>query len=305
MKLDSVLNLLIKIFQVFPVAVPETLTHVAVWKRFHEVKQLYKYVKSRHSALKLRGSVPDIKNNSYFKRFHPDTISRRKLFILELLDFISQHPALYKSHTFQLFFEQGQNVDANEPNLVKIQVPSSWTQANAATEPVNIVGHEREALNDFVNSSLSSEQSSSPSLHSNNVTPDRDSDIKQTDLKNDDNIEYYYGGYCGRTQDSTYLDRMGMATGIAGRERSILGCRRELKELGKIKVLQLIGNVMQVQDVSNNHIYIMKVRNLLSFQFQLEFITNEIINFLFYKGRRERYFRIRFVLLPENHSIYG
>lgn len=164
-------------------SVPETLTHVAVWKRFHEVKQLYKYVKSRHSTLKLRGSVPDIKNNSYFKRFHPDTISRRKLFILELLDFISQHPALYKSHTFQLFFEQGQNVDANEPNQVTIQVPSKWTQENAATDPVNIARHEVEALNDIVDSSLSSEQSSSPSLHSNNVTPEREPDVKQTDLK--------------------------------------------------------------------------------------------------------------------------
>lgn len=98
----------------FPVTVPEALTHITVWKRFNEVKKLLKYVQNRHAVLGLRGDIPDIKSNSYFQRFHPDTISKRKLFILELLDYISQHSVLYKSHVFQLFFENGDHLERNE-----------------------------------------------------------------------------------------------------------------------------------------------------------------------------------------------
>lgn len=248
----------LQFLQVFPISMPETLTHVAVWKRFHEVKQLYKYVKSRHSALKLRGSVPDIKNNSYFKRFHPDTISRRKLFILELLDFISQHPTLYKSHAFQLFFEHGHSLEAAEPT----PVASKWTPDDALTKPINIDGNKTGVSNDIIDSSLSSDQSSSHSLNSNILTSDGDVDaVDGVDLDINNQTDYCNGRL--KCEKSNHIERIDYSTRSVGRDRKILGCRRELKELAQIKVLQLIGNVMQVQDVSNNHIYIMKVTGVL------------------------------------------
>lgn len=46
---------------------------------------------------------------------------------------------------------------------------------------------------------------------------------------------------------------------IVGRHNFAYGCQRSLQELAKIKVMQIIGNVLQVQDISNNQIYIMKV----------------------------------------------
>lgn len=80
---------------------------------------------NRHAVLGLHGDIPDIKSNSYFQRFHPDTISKRKLFILELLDYISQHPVLYKSHAFQLFFENGDHLERNEVKQKTLEKPAA------------------------------------------------------------------------------------------------------------------------------------------------------------------------------------
>lgn len=46
---------------------------------------------------------------------------------------------------------------------------------------------------------------------------------------------------------------------IINRNNFAFGCQRSLHELAKIKVMQIIGSVLQVQDISNNQIYIMKV----------------------------------------------
>lgn len=119
---------------------PEALTHITVWKRFNDVKKLLKYVRQRHSALGLRGDVPDIKNNGYFQRFHPDTISKRKLFILELLDFISQHPVLYKSHMFQLFFEDGDHLEAIDVDSIQTAKGSTTTARSIVAIGVKFAG---------------------------------------------------------------------------------------------------------------------------------------------------------------------
>lgn len=65
---------------------------------------MQKSIAKRHRELHLRGTVPDITENSFFKRFDPDVIQERKDYILRLLDFIAQHPCLYKSHAFDQFF---------------------------------------------------------------------------------------------------------------------------------------------------------------------------------------------------------
>ncbi|XP_055375180.1 ribosomal protein S6 kinase delta-1 [Condylostylus longicornis] len=91
---------------VFPRSVPEALTCISVWKRFHDVKRLYRDLQKRHRNLSLNGKVPEPKND-YFKRFDPEVIKARKEYILYLLDFAAQHPALYKSQSFLSFFENG------------------------------------------------------------------------------------------------------------------------------------------------------------------------------------------------------
>lgn len=53
--------------------------------------------------------------------------------------------------------------------------------------------------------------------------------------------------------------RSSMIQNSGSRNSIPFGYQRNINELAKIKVIQILGNVMQVQDVSNNHIYIMKV----------------------------------------------
>lgn len=60
--------------------------------------------------------VPTLNNHTFFKRFEADVITERKLFIIRLLDFVGQHPALYKSQVFQAFFAISQTMP-NDDNL--------------------------------------------------------------------------------------------------------------------------------------------------------------------------------------------
>lgn len=71
-------------------------------------------MKRRHRNERLPGILPTISNHSFFKRFEADVITERKLFIIRLLDFIGQHPTLYKSQVFQEFFAKGQTVPYDE-----------------------------------------------------------------------------------------------------------------------------------------------------------------------------------------------
>ncbi|XP_055907064.1 ribosomal protein S6 kinase delta-1 [Eupeodes corollae] len=99
---------------VFPRSVPEALTCISVWKRFHDVKRLYREISRRHKTMHLNGCVPEPTDHSYFKRFDAKVIQSRKEYILDLLDFVAQHPALYKSHSFMHFFDDGHSAE-NSP----------------------------------------------------------------------------------------------------------------------------------------------------------------------------------------------
>lgn len=63
----------------------------------------------RHKHCKLKGKVPEPQDFSYFKRFESNVIDNRKSYIVKLLDFIAQHPVLYKSEPFVQFFDNGQS----------------------------------------------------------------------------------------------------------------------------------------------------------------------------------------------------
>ncbi|XP_037715950.1 ribosomal protein S6 kinase delta-1 [Drosophila subpulchrella] len=91
---------------VFPRSVPQALTCLVVWKRFHDVKRLHRELSRRHKSLQLPGKLPVPTDSSYFKRFDVGVIQRRKEYILQLLDFAAQHPALYKCATFTQFFQE-------------------------------------------------------------------------------------------------------------------------------------------------------------------------------------------------------
>lgn len=73
-----------------------------------------KFIKKRHKNEKLNGIVPTLSNHTFFKRFEADVITERKLFIIRLLDFVAQHPALYKSQIFQEFFATSQSMPKEE-----------------------------------------------------------------------------------------------------------------------------------------------------------------------------------------------
>uniref|UniRef100_A0A182PC35 Ribosomal protein S6 kinase delta-1 n=1 Tax=Anopheles epiroticus TaxID=199890 RepID=A0A182PC35_9DIPT len=92
---------------VFPRSHPEGLTRVTLWKRFSEVKKLYKELVRRHRERHLPGAVPSLADPSYFNRFDPVVIEERKRYILKLLEFAGQEPLLYRSHAFLNFFTRG------------------------------------------------------------------------------------------------------------------------------------------------------------------------------------------------------
>lgn len=66
---------------------------------------------------KLKGTVPEPKDFSYFKRFEEDVIENRRSYIVELLNFIALHPDLYKSESFVQFFENGQSPGASPAHM--------------------------------------------------------------------------------------------------------------------------------------------------------------------------------------------
>uniref|UniRef100_A0A2M4ALF2 Putative the phosphoinositide binding phox similarity domain of sorting nexin 15-like protein n=1 Tax=Anopheles triannulatus TaxID=58253 RepID=A0A2M4ALF2_9DIPT len=105
---------------VFPRSAPEALTRVILWKRFSEVKKLYKELVRRHRERHLTGTVPELTEQSYFKRFDPAIIEQRKRYILRLLEFAGQEPILYRSHAFVSFFARGISVDDEDDSPVTI-----------------------------------------------------------------------------------------------------------------------------------------------------------------------------------------
>ncbi|XP_017067265.2 ribosomal protein S6 kinase delta-1 [Drosophila eugracilis] len=129
---------------VFPRSVPQALTCLVVWKRFHDVKRLHRELSRRHKSLQLPGKLPVPTDSSYFKRFDVAVIQRRKEYILQLLDFAAQHPALYKCSTFTQFFQE--TPSPNGSPLKKLYVERSLrlqtaeSSCNAGGEKVTGAG---------------------------------------------------------------------------------------------------------------------------------------------------------------------
>lgn len=117
--------------EVFPVSIPETLTCLTIWKRFNDIKRLRKQIQRRHKELQLRAAVPQLADDGFFRRFDPDVIEQRKQYILRLLDFVAQHPGLYKSHAFLQFFEASHTPSASP---MKARAPAASNIASICSE---------------------------------------------------------------------------------------------------------------------------------------------------------------------------
>lgn len=74
-----------------------------MWKRFSEVKELYKEIEIKRKKLHLKGDFPLLKQTTFFNRFEAAIIEERKQLILDLLYFIAQHPVLYSTKSFSDF----------------------------------------------------------------------------------------------------------------------------------------------------------------------------------------------------------
>lgn len=100
---------------IIPKNTPEALSCITVDKRFREVKQLYKDICRKAREAKINPLlVPEIENNTYFKRFAPEVVEQRKNYIIKLLNFIGDHPVLFRSEAFVKFFDTSQKIDSPE-----------------------------------------------------------------------------------------------------------------------------------------------------------------------------------------------
>lgn len=97
---------------IFPVYKPEALSCITVWKRYSDVKRLHKQLEKRireDPRLLGRVSLPKLAGDRklYFRRFDQAVVEQRRLFIIELLEYVSLYPLLYSSQNFVAFLQGG------------------------------------------------------------------------------------------------------------------------------------------------------------------------------------------------------
>lgn len=182
--------------------------------------------------------MPTLNNHVYFKRFEADVITERKLFIIRLLDYIGQHPILYKSQAFQEFFAKGQSMPAEE----RLQFDDALFDQTA--DSIDIASKNSESQD---SAALSASSSMSESVYSQ-LTSSRssltDQSVDHVDTTNSV-VELLMPHYEHHTIDYGQL----IETPKMPNQRA---------DLSQFRVLRAFGNVMQVQDTNTKHVYIMK-----------------------------------------------
>lgn len=171
------------------------MTCLTVWKRFNDIKALLKYIKKRHKSERLTGMVPTFSNHTFFKRFEADVITERKLFIIRLLDFIGQHPALYKSQVFQEFFTTSQAMPIEEnlqfeaddiPNEDTVDGPTQTINVAADRDETPVASTSSSLDESFESSSMSTPIIDSPAENSD----DGYKASSENDIILDDSIKF-------------------------------------------------------------------------------------------------------------------
>ncbi|XP_049812537.1 ribosomal protein S6 kinase delta-1 [Schistocerca nitens] len=92
---------------------PEALAKTVVWKRYNDFKKLHNQLQIKHKKLYLKDTFPPFVKAKFFGRFEDDVIEERRKCAESLLEFASQHSALYKCSAFVKFFESGYTVTEN------------------------------------------------------------------------------------------------------------------------------------------------------------------------------------------------
>lgn len=98
---------------IYPESSPETLAKTVVWKRYNDFKKLHNQLQIKHKKLYLKDTFPPFVKAKFFGRFEDDVIEERRKCAESLLEFASQHTALYKCSAFVKFFESGYTVTEN------------------------------------------------------------------------------------------------------------------------------------------------------------------------------------------------
>ncbi|BFZ11831.1 hypothetical protein BsWGS_14870 [Bradybaena similaris] len=91
----------------FSLKCPELLTELVCWKRYNDFKLLFKSLTVLHKAQQGSHPFPEFVKPTIFGRFTESVIEKRRQGAVELLNFISTQPHLYKSHVFKHFLEEG------------------------------------------------------------------------------------------------------------------------------------------------------------------------------------------------------
>ena len=82
--------------------------------RFSQFQALYKSLSQVHKQLYLHGQFPEALETSYFNRKEPEVIERRKVWCLDLLEFIASQPILNTHTTFTNFLFDLQELEAGD-----------------------------------------------------------------------------------------------------------------------------------------------------------------------------------------------
>ncbi|XP_066951482.1 ribosomal protein S6 kinase delta-1 isoform X2 [Macrobrachium rosenbergii] len=90
---------------VFPRSSPEASTSVVVWRRYSDLRRLYKAIHEIHRKMGLPGQLPPFPRATLLNRFEADVVEARRQAALDLFKFIGQHSALFTSEPFTKFFE--------------------------------------------------------------------------------------------------------------------------------------------------------------------------------------------------------
>lgn len=320
----------------FPINIPEALTCLTVWKRFNDIKALIKYVKKRHRSERLLGTVPTISNHTFFKRFEADVITERKLFIIRLLDFVAQHPTLYKSQVFQEFFAKGQTVPYDE-NLqfatddISNEDPNVTPSTSFVIDPNEVP---TPSTSSSMNESFSSSSISSPlSTTSNENCSDGgytasdeekskvftfpNNNNKSKLINSNDNLLAEHLSKDMRLVFFILIQMPKLVNDNCSSFYIIYFCQfsenilqrsyespcqpNQRKDLSQFKVLRVMNGVMQVQDTNSKHVYIMKV-DTFSFRF---YKCSSNVNNLLFTVHKQGTIRVRRVLLAHQFPVYG
>lgn len=251
-----------------------------------------------------------MKQETFFKRFEPDVIKERMDYILELLNFIAQHPHLYRSQIFIKFLGGGHTPNDSPKHHSNIaDICSELSIPFLQPEIVLLDGHRDTDDSLIINESLESNQESLASISPE--IPEVEEDEVDGNLIGNDSPDYLFQAALeftdavnnevnGRFNNAFEKYKIGIDLLITGAkndtnlsrktiarekikkylekaeeiyENFILNqneenlteisgpefLERPINHLSKYKVVKIIENIMQVQDVTDKQFYIMKV----------------------------------------------